>query len=109
MIRFIATAVAGLFAASTAGAQAPSGYYVAVPAAQASKANLITRSTPWTLRDGAYVANRAPERDAVLCELVAKNVGRLDSFSVAGKPFDADALAKCNSHSHRVATETAAR
>ena len=61
-----------------------------------TKTSLITRSTAWSLRDGVYVANKAPERDGVLCELVVKNVGKLSSFTVAGKAYDAPALDKCN-------------
>ena len=78
-----------------AGAQV-GGYYVAVPAAKPSKTVLMTHATAWTLHDGAYVAPRAPERDTVLCELVARNVGALSSFTAGGNAYDADALAKCN-------------
>ena len=90
--------VSGTMLAGTVHAQAPQGYYVAVPTTQPTHAALMTRATPWSLRGNAYVAARAPERDQVLCELVAKNTGALASFSVAGKAFDADALAKCNAH-----------
>ncbi len=90
-------ATAALLAAGAAGAQAPIAYYVAVPAAPATKARLMTHSTPWTLEGGSYVASRAPERDLVVCQLVAREAGRLQSFAVAGKPLDADALGTCNS------------
>ena len=83
--------------ATTAHAQS-GAYYVAVPAAQPSRPELMTRATPWTLRGTAYVAARAPERDAVLCDLVARNTGALSSFTVAGKAYGADQLAKCNAH-----------
>ncbi|WP_375403152.1 hypothetical protein [uncultured Sphingomonas sp.] len=77
-------------------AHAQGAYYVAVPEAQAGKANLITRSTPWTLHGDAYVANRAPEREVVLCQLLARNVGKLRSFSAGGTALDGAALEKCN-------------
>lgn len=80
----------------TGTVQAQPAYYVAVPANPATKTQMMTRSTPWNLQNGAYVANRAPERDLVLCQLVARNTGPLQSFAVAGKPFDADTLAACN-------------
>lgn len=98
MLRALASAIvasAALLAASGASAQAD-GYYVATPAAQPAKARLITRSTVWSLKDGAFVAAKAPERDAVLCQLVARDVGALTAFSVAGKPYDAAKLGKCN-------------
>lgn len=90
-----ATLVGSTLVATTAHAQTP-GYYVAVPAAQPSRATVMTMSTPWTLRGNAYVAARAPERDAVLCQVLAKNTGALSSFTVGGKAYDADQLAQCN-------------
>ena len=90
------TMIAGTADAQSAAAS-PGAYYVAVPAAQPGKTTLITRSTPWALRGNAYVAARAPERDTVLCQLVAKNTGALASFAAGGKTYDADQLAKCNS------------
>ena len=80
-----------------ADAQAPAaGYYTATPVAKPDKTSVITRSTVWKWRDTAYTANKAPEREIVLCELVAQRVGTLSAFTVAGQAFDADALAKCN-------------
>ena len=89
--------VGGTAVATTAHAQAP-GYYVAVPAVQPTRASMMTRATPWQLRANAYVAAKAPERDAVLCEMVARTTGALASFTAGGKAFDADQLAKCNAH-----------
>lgn len=91
----LALAVTTLFGATAAGAAA-SDTYVAVPATASTKASFITRSTVWRARDGGFVAGQAPERPAVLCELVAREVGTLASFSVAGTAYDAEQLAKCN-------------
>ena len=99
MLRSIASAViasAALLAASGAPAQTVRGYYVATPAAQSAKTQLMTHATPWRLQGASFVAAQAPERDLVLCQLVAKDVGQLSSFSAGGKAFDADQLAKCN-------------
>lgn len=91
------TSAALVAVAGPAGAQGPA-HYVAVPAAPAAKASVITRSTPWRLTaNGAYVASRAPERDLVLCQLLARDVGPLRSFSAGGAALDADELGKCNS------------
>lgn len=84
--------------ATTADAQVPGGYYVAVPAAQPSRASVMTRATPWRLQGTAYVAAKAPERDTVLCDAMARQAGQLQSFTVNGRAFDADQLAKCNAH-----------
>ncbi len=82
--------------ATDAQAQAPAGHYVAVPAAQPTKAKLITRETLWKLNGNAYVAARSSERDAFLCGAVARDAGQLASFTVAGTAFDAGQLAACN-------------
>ena len=57
---------------------------------------LVQRSTAWRLQNGTFVAAQAPERPAVLCELVVRQVGELTSFTVGGKAYDTDQLAKCN-------------
>jgi hypothetical protein len=100
--------VGGTMITGTADAQVAGGYYVAVPAAQPAKLTLMTRSTPWTLRGDAYHAARAPERDAVLCQLVAKDAGALSAFSVAGRAYDADELARCNARARGAAAGAAA-
>lgn len=90
-------------------AQTPSGYYVAVPAAQPAKTSMITRTTAWSFQNGAFVAAQAPERHQVLCQLVADRVGGLTSFSVKGMAYDADQLAKCNAHVKPAAAQMVAR
>jgi hypothetical protein len=91
----LALAITTLFGATTAGAAA-TDTYVAVPTAPSAKASFITRSTVWRAREGGFVAGQAPERPAVLCELVAREVGTLSSFTVGGTAYDAEQLAKCN-------------
>ena len=89
--------VAGtLVTATIAEAQSAQGYYVAVPTAQPTDAHLVTRTAAWTAQGGAYVANQAPERPEILCQLVAGKTGPLTSFTVKGEPLAADKLAKCN-------------
>ncbi|TPG15622.1 CC_3452 family protein [Sphingomonas oligophenolica] len=88
--------VAGTLVTATAHAQTPTGYYVAVPAAQPDAVHLVTRTAAWRLQGGAYVADQAPERPEILCQLVAGKTGALTSFSVKGKPLDDAKLAKCN-------------
>lgn len=101
MIRILSVAAAlaasfTLLGATASHAQGAAAHYVATPASTPTKAKLMTRSTPWRLAGNAFVAARAPERDMVLCQLVAKDVGRLSGFSVGGEPYDAAALDKCN-------------
>ena len=93
-----ALAVSGALLSSTASyAQAPAaGYYTATPAATPKKTQFLTRETVWKWQDGAYQANKSPERDVTLCAMVARQAGKLTSFSVGGTPFAAEQLDKCN-------------
>ncbi len=91
---FATIAAATLF--GSAAIAAPADVYVATPAAPTAKSSFITRSTVWRLQNGAFVAAQAPERPAVLCELVARQIGTLASFSVGGTAYDAEQLARCN-------------
>ncbi len=93
----VATGLAALLA-TPASAQIPINYYVAVPAAAPASTRLITNGRPWRWENAAFVASKAPQRDVILCAAVAKRAGPLASFTVAGKAYDADALAACNNH-----------
>lgn len=106
-----ASTVALTAAAGPARAQAAHApFYVATPEAAPAAARVMTRTTGWTVRDGRYLAARAPERAALLCDLLARDVGRLSSFSAGGTAFDADDLAKCNARAKAApATAVAAR
>ena len=95
MIRRLVSSLIAI-AATGVQAQAPGGYYIATPLAKVEKTRLITRSTLWSQQNGTFVAARAPERDTVLCQLVARNVGGLASFSAGGKAYDAAQLDTCN-------------
>lgn len=89
-------ASAAILAAAGVQAQPTGAYYVATPATQPAKARLITRSTAWQLKDGAFVAARAAERDTILCQLLARDVGGLTAFSAGDKTFDAAQIDACN-------------
>ena len=99
-IAFLAAAAAStmLLSSTIANAQPAEGpgYYTATPIETPTKNSLITRDTVWKLHDGAFNAAKAPEREIVLCQLVAQRVGKLSSFTVGGQAVDADMLAKCN-------------
>ena len=97
----IAATAAGavlLLSATTAVAQQPAGYYAATPAAAPSKDTLITSGTLWKCAEGVCVANKAPLRDMIMCQMVAQNVGQLTAFTAGGNALDTAALAKCNAH-----------
>ena len=93
--------------ATSSDAQTPQAYYVAVPEAQPTDAHLVTRTAAWAKAGNAYLANRAPERPEILCQLVAGKTGALSSFSVNGEAFTADKLAKCNAKVAKSAPQVA--
>ena len=92
----LATSVMLLSATASHAQPATNGYYAATPVAKPSKTSFLTRETQWKWADGAYVAKKSPERDIVLCSMVAQRAGKLASFSVAGTPVAAEVLEKCN-------------
>jgi uncharacterized low-complexity protein len=100
MTRFLAVAAAAAamlaLTPATAFAQTGRGYYAATPVTSPEKASLVTRSTVWKCGSGTCIASKANARDNIVCELVAREVGRLSDFRANGASFDADALAKCN-------------
>jgi uncharacterized low-complexity protein len=100
MTRFLTVAAAAAatlaLTPATGFAQTARGYYAAVPVTAPAKDSLITRSTLWKCGEGVCTASKSTSRDAIVCEVVAREVGQLTSFSVKGAEFDADALAKCN-------------
>ena len=97
-ILMVAAAAAATLALTpaTGFAQGARGYYAATPAAAPSETSLITRNTLWKCGEGVCTAAKSNSRDAIVCELVAKEVGTLSAFRANGTEFDADALAKCN-------------
>ncbi len=84
-----------LFSATAGHAQRPA-YYTAVATTAPTQSTLITHNTLWSCGGDTCVAQKAPDRATIMCELVAKNVGTLASFTAGGSALDADALAKCN-------------
>ncbi len=98
VLKFLgAVAVTTMFGSTVALAQpSGAGYYAATPVEAPTKTSMITRDTVWKFQDGAFKASKQPERDIVLCQLVAQRTGKLSSFTVAGQAFDAATLEKCN-------------
>ncbi|PCD04260.1 hypothetical protein COC42_08220 [Sphingomonas spermidinifaciens] len=92
MLRTLAAAAMAL-AATPAIAQS---YYAAVPATAPAKASIVTRTTVWKCEGGTCAAPRAGSRDAIMCELLVREVGPLQRFAAAGADFDTAALDKCN-------------
>ncbi|MBB4100972.1 CC_3452 family protein [Sphingomonas kyeonggiensis] len=103
MTRFFAAAAAATLAlvpAAGIAQGAPNGYYAATPVTAPAKASLVTRSTLWKCGAGTCTAAKANARDGIVCELVAREVGKLSAFRANGTEFDTAALEKCNAKAH---------
>lgn len=100
MIRLLSLAAAALVSTalvSPIAAHADTGpYYAATPVSAPAKTTLITSGTVWKWNTAAFTANKATQRDTIMCELVAKSTGKLASFTAGGQAFDAASLEKCN-------------
>lgn len=98
IIPFAAAAASSLLLLSaTAGFAAGTAHYTAKPVAAPTKASVITKNTIWRCADGVCAAPKAGSRPEIMCALVAQRVGQLSAFTVAGAPFDAAKLDRCNS------------
>ena len=80
--------------ASIAAAAAPA--YTAEPATAPMSDKLVLRDTVWKRSGGAFLASGSGSRPAVVCALLAKEVGQLKSFSIGGAPISPQDLEKCN-------------
>ena len=86
-----------LFAAAMLSATpALANYYRAEPAAAPSRVRFAARDNAWTCAGAACVSARSAARPTIVCATLAREVGRLNSFSVEGRPFTAEQLEACN-------------
>ena len=91
MFRTVLTAsAAALFASSAAAAT-----YSAKPAVPMSQ-RFIARDITWTCGPAECQGSTQESRPAVLCQSLAKRAGRIESFAVDGRSFNAGELDKCN-------------
>ena len=75
-------------------------HYQAEPAAKPALTKIVLRDTVWSCGDAGCVAAKSSSRPAIVCEVLAKEVGVLRSFSVAGQPIGAEQLEKCNARAN---------
>lgn len=70
--------------------------YRAHPAAVPAVERVVVRDLVWKCGPDGCVAAQGGSRPAVDCSALARKVGALRSFAVAGAPLAAEALEKCN-------------
>lgn len=92
MIR-IALAVA----AAAIAVPAVAGTYTASPASEPT-GRIVTRDIVWAYQAGILTGRTDESRPAIICQGLAKRVGRLDRFEVDGRSFGPAELAKCNAY-----------
>ena len=85
-----------LFAALAVAAPASAATYAGKPAAPSTEAKFVGRDVVWNLAGDTYKGSTNESRPLVLCQSLAKQAGRLESFTVNGRAFAEADLAKCN-------------
>ena len=102
-ITIVRTAIAAIAALSATAvtAQAPTAQYVAVAAEPSTKQTLIIASVVWHARGNVWTAPIVGSRPETVCANVARRLGKLDSFTVAGAAFDAARMEACNASAPR--------
>ncbi len=73
-----------------------SSHYHAETVAKPAAAKLVLRDTIWKCGDNSCEAPKSGSRPAIVCTVLARQVGSLRSFTADGKALSADELGKCN-------------
>ncbi|MFP5328962.1 MAG: CC_3452 family protein [Alphaproteobacteria bacterium] len=84
----------GLFVLAAAPAMAAN--YSAKPVSPASETRIATRDVLWSCGPQACTGSTQNSRPLVLCQALAKKTGRIESFTVNGRPIAAAELERCN-------------
>ena len=88
--------IPALIASALVTAPAFAANYSAKPAAPAAQQRIIARDIVWNCGPAACQGATAESRPLVLCQGLAKRAGRLESFTVDGRPLVAADLDRCN-------------
>ena len=78
-------------------AAAGAATYSAKPVAPGAATRIIARDISWACGPAACQGSTEYGRPVVLCQALARQVGRLESFIVDGRALPGAALDKCNS------------
>ena len=96
MIRTSLVAAAAGALLVPAACLAQGGYYSATPATAPAKTQFVASSTVWNCSGASCIAAKGDSRDAIMCQLAVRELGKLTAFTANGTPFDTAALDKCN-------------
>ncbi len=81
-------------------------HFQAEPVAKPSEVRLALRDTLWRCGDAGCAAAQSGSRPAIVCAVLAREVGALRSFAVKGEALAADELDKCNARAKKGVPET---
>lgn len=96
------TRLAPLFAAAVLlSGPALAGTYTAQPATTPTAKHIIGRDIAWVCGAASCQGSTELSRPVVLCQDLARRAGRIDRFTVDGRPLGASDLGKCNSAAKR--------
>ncbi|MEP7316196.1 MAG: hypothetical protein ABI667_05830 [Sphingomicrobium sp.] len=84
-------------AAASIAVPAVANTYTARPASEPS-GRIVTRDVMWVSNAGVLTGRTEESRPTIICQGLAKRVGRLDRFDVDGRAFGPADLAKCNAY-----------
>ncbi len=77
--------------------------FQAEPVARPAETRIALRDTLWRCGDaGCTGAGESVSRPAIVCAVLAKEVGALKSFAVKGEALDADELERCNARAKKI-------
>ncbi len=84
------------FGGGAAPGLASPAQYRAEPAAAPASERVVVRDLVWKCGPAGCVTVQRGSRPAVDCSALAREIGTLRSFAVAGEPLAPEALEKCN-------------
>ena len=84
-----------LLIAALAAGPALATSYSAKPAAPVG-AKVVAKQLVWSCGAGACRGTTGDSRPVIVCQSLARKVGRLDSFAADGRAFTAAELERCN-------------
>jgi hypothetical protein len=87
---------AALLAATLVAAPAAAANFSARLTAPAAAQKIVARDVVWRCGPDACLSASESSRPVVACQGLAKQTGRVDSFTVDGRAFSSNELAKCN-------------
>jgi hypothetical protein len=71
-------------------------HYHAEPAAKPAQAKYVLKDIVWKCGDQGCAGGKGSSRPAIVCAVLARQVGPLRSFAVEGQALAAGDLEKCN-------------